>query len=123
MNYVAISPTVTQRMRATLCNRFPACFREKGEQKVPLAVGIRQQIFAAAPDLDRRVVCWALKDYVHGRRYQQNLVPGAPRLNLDGSVASTVTPHDAEYATRTLQRLAEKWERRDRKKNNAKPQV
>lgn len=97
---------VTRRILAT---RFPNCFAGKGEPKWPLAIGIHQQVFDAAPDLSKRSVRAALHNYIHGPKYLSNMVVGAIRLNLDGSAAGIVTAADAAHAVGRLRKLEKIW--------------
>lgn len=102
------------QMRETLHERFPQAFMAKGQVKKPLAVGIREQVLTVAPDLERKYVTYAISNYVLGRKYQESMVAGAQRVNIDGSPAVLVTEQDAGYARLVLQRLEQRWAQRDR---------
>ena len=84
--------------RAVLAERFPACFAAKGSDKKPLKLGIDLDLFEAAPDLPRRAIRLALRDYTFGPRYAACLVAGAERVDLGGGAAGAVTGSEAEGA-------------------------
>jgi ProP effector len=105
-------------MRETLVARFPKCFMPKRADKLPLAKGIRQAVISAAPDLDPLLIGAAIRDYVHGRKYQDALVMGAMRVDLDGQEIEAVTQADAAWARMTLEHLEARWENHRQKQTH-----
>ena len=90
---------------ALLSERWPQCFSVYGRRSRPLKVGIRDDIIAAGFDDD---VSAALRHYAGNFEYRKRLKAGAPRIDLDGNVAGSVSAAEAEFAERILA----KWERR-----------
>ncbi|MBS9476197.1 ProQ/FINO family protein [Ancylobacter radicis] len=88
--------------REVLVERFPRTFMPKGERKIPLKVGIYQDLRIAAPDLSARKMADALHDYTTGRTYLRALVAGAHRIDLDGWPEGVVTTEEAVIAAQTL---------------------
>lgn len=86
------------RVRALLAERFPKAFRGPGEPKPPLAVGIRAEILLALPDLSRRDLDIAMRDYVTGSTYLRSFVAGARRVDLEGSPVAEVTEAEISNA-------------------------
>ncbi|BCH33241.1 hypothetical protein MesoLjLc_51710 [Mesorhizobium sp. L-8-10] len=87
-----------QAMRIVLSRRFPAAFMAKGHPtKLPLKVGIRDDVFAAAPDLNKEFVRRAIGDYCTGPKYARAMKAGVVRVDLNGSAAGTVTEKDEHY--------------------------
>jgi len=82
----------------TLMDRFPLCFNKP----VPLKVGIRKDVYGAAPDLDRHDIANALDRYCNSEAYKAVLVEGAVRIDstaiLQGSLleaTSSSQPNNA----------------------------
>jgi ProP effector len=82
----------------TLMDRFPLCFNKP----VPLKVGIRKDVYAAAPDLDRHDVVNALNGYCNSEAYKAVLVEGATRIDLNGDTAGVVTRSHVTLAAKHL---------------------
>lgn len=95
---------VAEETREQLLERFPRCFRPKGATKTPLKVDIFKDIRAAAPDIPRRRLQLALKDYTSGRTYLRAIVAGAYRVDLDGFPAGEVNDQDAAIARARLEK-------------------
>ena len=90
-----------RQILALLFERFPAAFKA-GHPK-PLAVGIRQTICAAIPELDAKQVSKALAIHCGDAGYLRALfAPGAQRVDLAGVPVAPVTPEDAEFAVKRL---------------------
>jgi sRNA-binding protein len=68
----------------------------------PLKVGIAKDIAGAAPDLDPKAVHWALAIYTSLKCYLRAAKAGAPRIDLDGTLADVVTDNDAQWAAQRL---------------------
>jgi ProQ/FINO family len=82
----------------TLRQRFPLAFaRLNARKRPPLKVGIRDDIIAAAPEIDGIELGRALRLYTGGRAYVENCVAGAQRIGLDGQVAGIVTAGEARW--------------------------
>ena len=94
------------QMRETLAERFPNCFKGFGQPKLPLKIRIEEDIYSAAPDLDRGDVCNALTDYARGASYQRAMIEGAARVDLDGNPGGLVNAGAVKLAAKRLRRLA-----------------
>lgn len=81
-----------------LAARFPQAFTaDKNAVHRPLAVGIREQL-RARTGWGRRSVVNSMFFFCGRRRYQESLVEGAERVNLDGEVVGVVTADEAAHA-------------------------
>jgi ProP effector len=90
--------TGIQTTIAELARRFPNAFvAEDFQPHSPLAIGIREALIAACPDLSGAIPA-ALQRYTHRLMYQQSLVEGAARVDLMGAAAGTVSAQAAAYA-------------------------
>ena len=102
---------------ALLTETFPRCFSVYERRRKPLKVGIDRDILerlggAIAPN----ELSSALRSYTSNRLYQLAMRDGAPRIDLDGNPAGSVTAEQAEaawawlrhYEQRAAQRKAEK---------------
>lgn len=88
---------------AELVTSFPACFKPRDVRGRPaVAIGIHGDILERRPDLDLARVRKALWAYVTGLDYLRGMIPGAPRVDLDGSVTQFVTEQEATNAKRRL---------------------
>jgi ProP effector len=101
----------TTELRAYLSERYPNAFKPKNAQKVPLKVGIRNDILAAHPELSKNEVNAALSDYTGGPKYLTHLQPGADRFDLGGAISGKVTDGEAAWAVKRLRQLEAKWRR------------
>ncbi|SAK49694.1 ProP effector [Caballeronia fortuita] len=83
-----------------LQKRFPLAFPKNPAPKVPLKVGIFEDLMKHAQELklDEKELRSAIKVWCRGNRYWTCLVQGAPRIDLAGSQAGEVTSADAERA-------------------------
>jgi ProP effector len=91
----------TTELRAYLSERYPNAFKPKNAQKVPLKVGIRNDILAAHPELSKDEVNAALSDYTGGPKYLTHLQPGADRFDLGGAISGKVTDGEAALGQET----------------------
>lgn len=81
--------------------QFPKVFPSNGRQA--LAVGIKEQIAAEFPKLDRAVLDEFLKQWTRGWGYRGALAAeGAVRMNLDGSPQGPVEEPHRQRAIRQL---------------------
>jgi ProP effector len=84
-----------------LRERFPCAFAPQRQAwRAPLKIKIRDDILAAAPDLDAKSIARAMRFYVLHPAYQRSLVPGAKRIDLDGKRVGIVTEIEAAHAQR-----------------------
>lgn len=110
--------------RKVLAERFPAAFMRKGgPTKLPLKVGIRDDVLAAVPDLNPTLVRRAIGDYVTGPKYARAMVAGAVRFDLQGMPAGVVTEEEAKYAQSREYRRRQKSREHFRKLEKAKQQA
>lgn len=87
----------------------------------PLAIGIRDRLIAAHPNIDRDIICLALRFRVKARRYLQALSEGEARHNLDGSVAGEVTAEHRGIAKAQLEaKLAKDRQKSGKPRKRAK---
>jgi sRNA-binding protein len=88
---------------AMLCARFPKAFFLYERRRVPLKIGIRNDVIAVLGDaIDRKLLVRALKHYFVNLGYQLAVRAGRPRYDLDGNVAGQVCAQEAEYALRAI---------------------
>ncbi len=71
-----------------LQQHYPSCF--KADRITPLAVGISNQIFAINSPYSKVKIRRFLRRYTKSAKYRKNLMIGANRYNLDGSISSQV---------------------------------
>ncbi|KXU86829.1 prop effector [Caballeronia megalochromosomata] len=83
-----------------LQKRFPLAFPKNPAPKVPLKVGIFEDLMTHAEELglNEKELRSAIKVWCRGNRYWTCLVKGAPRIDLAGGAAGEVSPADAERA-------------------------
>jgi ProP effector len=83
-----------------LQKRFPLAFPKNPAPKVPLKVGIFEDLMKHAEELglDERELRSAIKVWCRGNRYWTCLVEGAPRIDLTGGHAGEVSKADAARA-------------------------
>jgi sRNA-binding protein len=92
-------------MRSHLLQIFPKAFMPFDAPKIPLKVGIRQDIMTSHPQLAWKAVNAALEDYCGGRSYLRAMIPGAVRIDLDGIPVDVVTIDQAARAAEQLRLL------------------
>ncbi len=88
----------TLEMQVILEERFPACFKPPGQPRLPLKVGIDQDIINLAPDLSETDVKQAIKSYVAASEYYLASTEGGVRVDLEGNAAGVVTQDQARWA-------------------------
>lgn len=92
--------------RQLLSERFPSIIRPQGEPKLPLKVGIAEDILEVAPDLEPAVVKKALKDYTGGPTYHRAcLAEDAVRIDLKGEPVQPVDDTQKEHHRFRLRNL------------------
>jgi ProP effector len=83
-----------------LQKRFPSVFPKNPAAKVPLKIGIFEDLLTQATELalsDSELRA-AIKTWCRGSRYWTCLVAGAVRVDLSGGEAGRVSPEDAARA-------------------------
>jgi ProP effector len=100
---------IAHETRAILVERFPLAFCPKRQPKFPLKIGISVDLVARCGDLKWKHISLALRDYTSGATYLRGLVEGAPRIDLDGNTAGTVTAAHAARAKSRLEELEKRW--------------
>ncbi|WP_321791872.1 ProQ/FinO family protein [Burkholderia pyrrocinia] len=85
---------------AKLQNRFPQTFPRTPAPKIPLKVGILEDLIHRIQELrlSEAELRDAMKTWCRGNRYWTCLVDGAARVDLTGSEAGRVSPADAVRA-------------------------
>ncbi|WP_244818319.1 ProQ/FinO family protein [Caballeronia sp. Lep1P3] len=85
-----------------LQQRFPLAFSKNPAPKLPLKVGVIDDLLAKASDigLTETEIRDAIKVWCRGARYWSCLVEGAARVDLDGNPTGNVSAADAGRARR-----------------------
>ncbi|WP_042875794.1 ProQ/FinO family protein [Cupriavidus necator] len=93
---------------ARLQRRFPLAFPKNPAPKVPLKIGIFEDLLPYAQDLSlsEAELREAIKTWCRGARYWACLIEGASRMDLAGQEAGQVRPEDAK---RAQQLQARRW--------------
>ena len=89
---------------ALLADLFPKCFFVYGRRRRPLRLGIDKDI-ADALGSDAGIKA-ALRLYVSNYEYRRKLKTGAPRIDLDGNAAGTVSAEEAQFAEKLVAKAA-----------------
>lgn len=89
-----------------LQKQFPLAFPKKPDPKVPLKLGISDDLCARAQELglNDEQIKEAVATWCKGSRYWVATVQDAPRLALDGTPDGAVTAGEAAHATYQLRR-------------------
>jgi ProP effector len=84
-----------------LQRRFPQAFPKSPEPKVPLKVGVLQDLLACSTQLglSEKEIRDAMKTWCRGDRYWSCAVAGASRVDLNGQKVDEVSAHDASRAS------------------------
>jgi ProP effector len=91
-----------------LRERFPKAFVSEDKLPLPLQVGILQELFVKADDISRRQLRWAVYYYANNIRYQQALVEGGPRYDLEGQPVGEVADEHRKDAIGKLKEMKPK---------------
>ncbi|QIE27040.1 RNA chaperone ProQ (plasmid) [Caballeronia sp. SBC1] len=85
-----------------LQKRFPKAFPKNPSPKVPLKIGIFEDLLAHAAELalTETELRAAIKIWCRGSRYWTSMVEGALRVDLAGEEAGRVSPEDGVRATK-----------------------
>lgn len=94
-----------ERAIGELLAAFPLAFSTEPRRIMPLAIGIRQQIYARCA-LSHRDVGAALRRYTGSVSYLRTIIEGAVRVGLDGTASGNVTAKEAAHAERIVKGLA-----------------
>jgi ribosomal protein L7/L12 len=97
------------QVRGILVVKFPHCFKRKGAPKLPLKIGIHNDIQARLPNLSMDEIKAGLADYTDGPLYLNACQPGAYRYDLDGWTVDHVTQHNHCHSMKRLKALAAAW--------------
>ena len=89
-----------------LQKQFPKAFPKKPDPKVPLKLGIHKELHlqSEALKLTPEEITLAVKTWCQGSRYWACMVEDAPRLDLAGESAGTVTAAEAQFAKKLAAR-------------------
>lgn len=98
---------------------YPA-FRDR----LPLKIGVAEDLVARHPDCERTLITAVLKRHVNHPRYHERVAAGGPRYELDGSVSEGpgIDPSHIGRANAALARQKAKAEARAQEKEGARPQ-
>lgn len=112
------------QVRTAVVLEFPNCFVPKGAPKRPLKIGIIKDLLAAGreafPGLSVRLIKAFLADYCGGPNYHKAMVPGAIRVDLNGSFAGIVDGAAVAFAQRRAAEIKAKGEARRKQRSTAK---
>jgi len=86
---------------------FPLAFFGSKEEKLPLAYGIHKQLLNAETGFSRKQIRNAIYWYTSRLSYHKSVAGSENRVNLDGSIASSVTDEDKAYAAGRLADIEE----------------
>ena len=84
-----------------LAERFPQCFAVDETRRLPLKIGIREDI-VAYDVFPSRQLSLALRTYCGNPVYLQSIKVGAKRIDLDGNATSIVTADEEKIARERL---------------------
>lgn len=102
-----------------LQRQFPAAFPRKPAPKVPLKLGIHNDLYALSESLqlDQPQIKAAIQEWCQGSRYWACLIEDAARIDLSGATVGTVTVEEAKRARQLAGR--QRWQARNAKKQAA----
>jgi sRNA-binding protein len=96
-----------------LAETYPRCFQTYEGRRRPLKVGIHTDIIAALNGVATvREIGLALRIYTGNAGYLLACKRGAPRIDLDGNVAGSVTAEEADQAKQRLEQQRIRRQRR-----------
>jgi sRNA-binding protein len=90
-----------ERAIGDLLAAFPLAFSTEPRHIRPLAIGIRQQIYARSA-LSHRDVGDALRRYTNRGAYLRTIIEGAVRVDLDGATSGNVTAKESAHAAERI---------------------
>jgi len=100
---------------------YPNCFNK--EDIKPLKVGIRDDIRAEHPEINKRAIKSALKAYCSNKAYLDKIKVGNKRINLAGEEIEVITEAGEQYAKDKLKKMARSAERSEQNKILQKAQA
>jgi ProP effector len=97
----AVDPVL--RTIGLLQKHYPLAFPKKPAAKIPLKIGIHQDLLSDAEKLgiSAEDIRAALKIWCKGKRYAECMEAGVARVDLQGQVAGYVSKDEASYADRS----------------------
>lgn len=109
-------PSTSKRQRQALATleilhaRWPKAFPPPGSgtQLHPVAIGIHDQIAAAAPDLTPRRIDLALRAWTKRLSYLEAIAKGRPRVNIDGQPVAPISDAERNDARQRLRQKRQK---------------
>lgn len=81
-----------------MVERFPRCFVPDGQAKRPLKIGIRDDLFAACPDLTKLQIHLFLRCYTRGDRYLFSVIDRQPRVDLNGNKIQEIDDNAIKFS-------------------------
>lgn len=88
---------------ALLAEQFPKTFFVFQARRLPLKLGIREDIIAILGDaIEPKMLGQALKYYTHNYAYRLSQKVGRPRIDLDGEPSGSVSEEDALGAAKCV---------------------
>ena len=87
---------IAETVLGILTAKYPKCFTL--DEPKPLAIGIGGTIIAAHPEIKPWMVDQALRSYTTAIPYLEKLTVDAPRIDLAGCAAGTVSADEAAHA-------------------------
>jgi len=86
-----------------LAELWPNCFTtHHGVDRKPLVCGIRELILGVTDEFPETLLAFILYLYTSHPSYLKSVVPGAARVDLNGSVVGTVSENEARHAAGRL---------------------
>ena len=87
----------------TLAERWPKTFFPEAKKRKPLKVGIFEDLKAAAPDINRKMLRLALRMYTTSGAYLFACIRGHKRIDLNGNAVAEVSEKDKARAREILE--------------------
>ena len=87
----------------TLAERWPKTFYPESKKRKPLKVGIFEDLKAAAPDIDPKMLRLALRVYTTSGTYLFACSEGYKRVDLNGNAVAEVSQKDKARAGEILE--------------------
>ena len=87
----------------TLAERWPNTFFPKAKKRKPLKVGIFEDLTAAAPDINRKMLRLALRIYTTTDAYVFACSKGHKRIDLNGNEVEEISERDKARAREILE--------------------
>ena len=92
-------------LREILITNHPDCFEM--DNRKPLKIGIKKDILALYPDMDKDVLNSALCRYCHGASYLNAMQSNTHRIDLNGKEVSEIIPEHSANAANELKEWKE----------------